>query len=204
MSRPFHIGKWLGLSPHAGIRTTWLQQRLSVDYDHDLILVAIDLYTSGTPHGDDYAVRKKVGWWGIGPEAGLGISVGFGRGWSILADVTGTLEYGFQAIKEKDIDSTVASTGADGVMVNVTDHFNMIRPILDFQLGLAWDHHFKGSRCCLRLEGAWELHVYYSQNQFPFFYNATDISKFSNPGNFITDQGDLSYQGWKLAARLDF
>jgi len=202
LCRSFHVGKWLGLSPHGGLRTTWLQQRLSANYGDEIGLGNNSYTFDFNIPGDDYDVRKKDSWWGIGPEVGLGIRLGFGKGWSLATDVTGSIEFGYQHLKEKDIDTTIAQSGGNGLLVDFSDHFQRFSPILDFQLGLGWDHHFKDSCCTLRLQGAWELHVYYTQNQFPFFYNADANS--SNVGQFTTNQGDLSYQGWKLAAQVDF
>jgi hypothetical protein len=191
LCRPFHVGKWLSLAPYFGLRTTWLQQRLSVNYKNNLVI------PFDTP-GDDYDVRKKCSWWGIGPEAGFGIGFDFRGGWSIIGRAAAAIEYGLHKIKEIDIDTTVAKTGADGILVDSNDSYRMAHPIFDLQLALGWDHTFKEGRYKFRLEGGWEQHVYFSQNQLPSYYNQTVV------GDFISNQGDLAYQGWRFAVQLDF
>jgi hypothetical protein len=194
LTRPFHVGKRLSLTPQFGLRTTWLQQRLSVDYKDDLVITS----TAPLTTGNDYNVRKKVNWWGIGPEAGVGIGFDFKGGWSIVGRAAGAIEYGFHVVKEKDIDATLAKAGASSVLIDARNLFRMSHPIFDLQLGLMWDRSFGTHGTHLCLEGGWEQHVYFSQNQMPYYYNA------ALPAEFISDQGDLVYQGWRFAVQVDF
>ena len=71
-------------------------------------------------------------------------------------------------------------------------------PFLDMMAGLRYDHMFYNDRFHLGLQVGWEHHIYFSQNQFPVFVD--DVSK----GSFVSNQGDLTFQGWTFAARFDF
>ncbi len=192
LGRAFYVGRWFKLRPHFGIRTTWIQQKLSVSYRENLALNLFSL------PGDDYSVRRKSRWWGIGPEGGLDMSLGLGEGFSLCCDVAGAIEYGFHALKRREVDTTVANTGLNGTLVDVGDNFRVSRPIFDLQLGWRWEKKLAQDRCHLTLEMGWEQHVYYSQHQALYFVDDIEI------GSFITHHGDLTFQGWNIAARLDF
>lgn len=179
--REFFVSKWLTLRPHFGLRSDWVQQKLSNDYDH----------FAGSDA--DVDTRWKDNWWGIGLEGGLDTLWGLGNGWSIYGNLGAAIIYGFHHIREKDkIDPSHTR------FVHVHESYHISHPILDLELGLRWDYMFDQDRFHIGLHAGWEHHVYFSQNQFLYFTD--DV----NYGNFVSNQGDLSFQGWTVGARFDF
>ncbi len=196
LGRAFYVGKWVSLRPQFGIRTTWLQQHISVNYTDNQGLSAVQV--PRLLPGNSYSVKKKSRWWGIGPEAGMEMRLALGKGFELLGNLAGAIEYGFHTLKEKDKNTTVEDAGLDSSLVSVRDNFRMSHPIFDLLVGVGWDYMFEGDRCHLRLEAGWEQHIYYSQKQFLNFVDNVAI------GNFVTELGDKTFQGWNVAFRLDF
>ena len=179
--REFFVSKWLTVRPHFGLRSDWIWQKLSVDNNR---------FASSGLDVDD---RFKDHWWGIGLEGGLNTLWGLGSGWSIYGDVGAAIIYGFHHITQKE-----KIEGSSGKFENLENSYHISHPILDLALGLRWDHMFEHDRFHIGLHAGWEHHVYFSQNQFLYF---TDDF---NTGNFVTNQGDLTFQGWTVGARFDF
>ena len=184
LGREFFVSKWLTLRPHFGIRTDWIHQKFKVDYDD----------VAFSPHNEsDVETENKDHWWAIGLNGGLDTQWGLGGGWSIYSNLGAAILYGFHKVSYEDEDEPATQFGIDA-----DNSYHISHPVLDLQLGLRWDYMFSHDRFHLGLQGGWEHHVYFSQNQFMFF---TD--DFNN-GTFVTNQGDLTFQGWTLAARFDF
>jgi hypothetical protein len=87
---------------------------------------------------------------------------------------------------------------ASGFVYDVSETYRVSHPALDMQLGLRWDNMFECDRFHLGLQIAWEHHVYFSQNQFMRF------TAVSSQGPVLSNQGDLTFQGWTFEARFDF
>ncbi len=178
LGREFYVSKWLTVRPHFGLRTTWLRQKFNINYDHYTFDPTIDV-----------DVRNKNHWWGLGPEAGLDTQWGLGSGFSLYGNLAASIEYGFHKVRVKNHPLPP---------LNVKDSHRNSRAILDLQIGLQWDHLFYNDRYHIGLHGGWEQHVYFNQNQFDVFVD--DL----NEGTFVSNQGDLTYQGWTLGAQFDF
>lgn len=206
LGRAFNVTKWLTLRPHFGVRATWIKQVFKVKYENNLAVSQIfevtpilpasdpllfDLESFQSP-GDDFKVKKKNRWWGLGPDAGLDILFNVGCGWSLFGNVTAAIEYGFHKTSDKDKDETLDFTN-----IHFKDSFRTAHPILDLVLGLNWKHEFC-NRFTLGLTGAWEQHVYFSQNQFPVFVDSKSL------GTYVTTNADLSYQGYSFSVQLGF
>lgn len=179
MGREFFVSKWLTLRPHFGLRSDWIRQKADIDYNN-------------FPTGD-VDVEQKDRWWGIGLAGGLDTLWGLGGGWSVFGNLGASILYGFHKMKIEN-----ENDPADVDFVDMKDSYHVSHPILDLQLGLRWDRMFCNDRFHIGLQGGWEHHVYFSQNQFPVF--ADDINK----GVIVSNQGDLTFQGWTFAARFDF
>jgi hypothetical protein len=188
LGREYFVSKWLTLRPHVGMRTAWLHQGLNVHYNR-----ASDLAGSFTPGIDDY-ISMKTHFWGIGLETGLDTQWGLGGGWSLYGNAAFAFLYGFhQPSREDEV--------RDGVKFNWVDmdwSFRTTRAIADLELGLRFDSWTNDERLHFRIQTGWEHHVYFSQNQFVRFVDDSAI------GDFVSNQGDLTLQGWTLSMRLDF
>ncbi len=179
MGREFFVSKWLTIRPHFGLRSDWIRQKADIDYDH---------FASG-----DVEVEQKDRWWGIGLEGGLDTQWGLGSGWSLFGDLGAAILYGFHKMHIENEDEPT-----DVKFVNTKDSYHISHPILDLEMGLRWDRMFCNDRFHIRLQGGWEHHIYFSQNQFPVFTD--DVDK----GTIVSNQGDLTFQGWTFSARFDF
>lgn len=195
LGREFFTSKWLTLRPHAGIRTDWIRQKLEVDYKN----------FSNSTIPNKIEVELKDRWWGIGLEGGLDTQWGLCNGWSLFGNLCTAIIYGFHDLKFEDDDTppsfnvTNDSTSfPNGTFVDLDNTYRISHPILDLEMGLRWDNMFSDDRVHLGLQIGWEHHIYFSQNQFPIF---TDDLSF---GQFVSNQGDLTLQGWTFSARLDF
>jgi hypothetical protein len=188
LGREYYVSKWLTLRPHVGLRTAWLHQKLKVHYNR--LSNQVGSFASGM---DDH-IEMRTDFWGLGLETGLNTQWGLGGGWSIYGDASFALLYGFHQPDRED--QVRASTEFE--WVDLKWSFRTTRAVADLQLGLRWDSWTDDERVHFRIQAGWEHHVYFSQNQFIRFVDNEAI------GNFLGNQGDLTLQGWTLAARLDF
>ncbi len=182
MGREFFVSKWLTLRPHFGLRSDWIHQKWKGEYENKA-------------NDDEIEVRFKDHWWAIGLEGGLDTQWGLGNGWSIFGNLTAAILYGFHDL---DVDEENEVNEVETEFADLDQTYRISHPILDLQMGLRWDNMFDGDRFHLGLQVGWEHHIYFSQNQFPKFYDDTSA------GMFVSNQGDLTLQGWTFSARFDF
>ncbi len=183
LGREFFVSKWLTLRPHFGLRSDWITQSLEARYRD------FESFTSL----DDINSKLKDRWFGIGLEGGLDTQWGLGNGWSIFGNLSAAILYGFH-----HIDYETKDKPSNFEFVDLDYHYRVSHPTLDLSMGLRWDNMFDNDRFHLGLQLGWEHHIYFSQNQFPTFVD--DVSL----GSFVSNQGDLTFQGWTFSARFDF
>ena len=179
LGREFFVSKWVTLRPHFGLRSTWIRQNLHATYNYASIDFA------------DLETNSKNKWWGLGVEGGLDSLWGLGCGFSIYGDLAAAIEYGFHKFK-------VQNWSDDTTVVSMRQSYRVSHPVLDLQLGLRWDQSFACDSFNIGLRAGWEHHVYFSQNQFPYFVD--DLAD----GLIVSNQGDLTYQGWTVGAHFSF
>ncbi|VHO00713.1 Lpg1974 family pore-forming outer membrane protein [Candidatus Rhabdochlamydia sp. T3358] len=172
VGREFFISKWVTLRPFFGLRADWLRQRLRTSY------------TSATLA---QSTNQRNKWWGFGIESGLNTQWSFCGGFSIYGNVATAIEYGLQKLQLSE---------SGGVDASFRRSYHICRPILDLQLGLAWDYNFCEDGFHFGLKLGWENHVYFDQSRF-LSYNTTNYSD-------NTSGGSLTYQGFTLHACFDF
>ncbi|MEN9344211.1 MAG: hypothetical protein RLZZ453_998 [Chlamydiota bacterium] len=184
LGREFFVSKWLTLRPHGGLRTNWIHQNMHIFYGN---LGAVTF-----PQTPNVNVTMSDHWWGLGIEGGLDTQWGFGGGWSVFGNIAAAVLYGLHEIENENnlVDGSVFAT--------FSDSYHITHPMLDFTLGLRWDHLFCQDRFHIGFDLGWEHHLFLSQNQFPVFLD--DVS----PGAFVANQGDLTLQGWTFSVRFDF
>jgi hypothetical protein len=189
VGREFFVSKWVTLRPHFGLRTDWVHQKLRSDFRN--------LNIAPVPNKLDVNYKDK--WWGIGLEGGLDTQWGLGGGFSVFGNITGAILYGFHDIDFDDNDTPPQlNTNPKGNFADLGYSYRISHPILDLMMGLSYDYMFCNDRFHVGLQVGWEHHIYFSQNQFPAFVSDTAI------GNFVSNQGDLAFQGWTFGARFDF
>ncbi len=189
LGREFFVSKWLTLRPHFGVRTDWVRQKWNSKFRN----------FNNRLSSSQVKVEYRDNWWGMGPEVGLDTQWGLGQGWSLFGDITGAIVYGFHDIDYETKDSPAQfNTSSSGKLTDLDDVYRISHPTLDLMLGLRYDHMFCNDRFHLGLQVGWEHHVYFGQNQFPVFVDDVQI------GKYVSNQGDLTYQGWTIGVRLDF
>ncbi len=185
MGRQFFVSKWLTVKPHAGFRTAWVRQSDHIKYT--------GLGETAFPQGN---VNMKCNYWGLGVKAGIDTQWGIGCGWSLIANYSASMLYGFFNTNHAE-----AAVFADGTVTHnfiLRDFFHLGRIITDFLIGLRYDYMFCEERYHIGVAAGWEHHMFFGQNQFIRF---TD---FNAQGNFFTNQGDLTLQGFSIDVRFDF
>jgi len=185
MGREFFVSKYLTLRPHFGMRLDWIRQTNRGYYQNQ---------TNSSQINFD----KKDQWYGIGLAGGVDSQWDLGKGWSLFGNIAGAILYGLHNMDIDETNSPAQSNSAGGVYADVDESYRISHPILDVQGGIRWDNMFDHDRLHLGVQIGWEHHIYFSQNQFPVFPDA------SNPGLMVSNQGDLALQGWTFSARFDF
>lgn len=189
LGREFFVSKWLTLRPHFGIRIDWIHQKWNSTFRN----------FNNTPTPNRVKLEYRDHFWALGPQAGLDTQWGLGQGWSLFADVSGAIIYGFHDIEDKErCHPAQFGTTSSGKFVDADSKYRISHPILDMMLGIRYDQMFYNDRFHLGLQIGWEHHIYFSQNQFPAFTSNDAL------GAVVSNQGDLTFQGWTVGARLDF
>ena len=191
LGREFYVSRALSLKPLVGIITSWIDQKYITHYD---TMLGIGSLGNGTFNKN----TNKNDFWGTGLKGGINTQWELGWGFSIFGNGALSILYGkFDVKKTSEVN---ASTG--GVPINknpsATDNFHLARYIADVSLGMRFDYMFNDDRIHLGLQGGWEDHIYFGQNQF---LTSTNIY---NVGQIESANQDLTLQGFALSARLDF
>lgn len=189
LGRQFRVGKSLSLKPHFGIRSAWIHQTHDATYS--------DLFDkSNTQVLSDYYAHMTNNFWGIGPMGGFGAEFGIKWGLSFVGNMSASLLYGvFETTYSEHF---VTNSGAEGTTISEGNSFHAGRAVLDLDLGLRWNRAFANERVRIVLQGGWEQHMFFSQNQIMHFVDGQSW------GNFVQNQGDLYFQGWAASLRLFF
>ena len=177
LGKEYYVGKKLSLRPHLDIRTVWIDQHFTVDYED--------------PDLND-RVEMKQNYWGIGPRVGLDLQWWLCWGLSICGNADISLVYG--KIRSHQEEEMVGVPGH----LHYNQHLHITRAITDLGLYLAWDHMFYHDQYHFGLKAGWEEHLFFGQNQLFRF-----LDPFFN-GSIVSNQGDLALQGWTFSARIDF
>jgi len=188
LGKEFYTSNWFTLRPFAGIRNAWVNQHWRTKFD-DVIS------TNFIGQIEEFKVRLKQKFWGIGPRAGLNAEFGLIRELSIFSNTSLSLLYGFFKNTRTENSVTLQNVKTRNEASKKSAHSE--QAIADLQLGLRWDHLINRERYHIRLQAGWEHHIFFDHNHF---YN------FSSGGSYAIDNlgGNLGFQGWFLSGRFDF
>ena len=191
LGREFYVSRALSLKPLVSIVTAWIDQKYNVQYD---TMLGIGTLGDGTFNKN----TNKNNYWGSGIKGGMNTQWELGWGFSIFGNGAVSILYGkFDVKKTSEVNAL-----AGGVLINKTpislDNFYLARFVTDLSLGMRFDYMFNDDRLHLGLQGGWEDHIYFGQNQF-----LTSTSMY-NVGQIESANQDLTLQGFTLSARLDF
>lgn len=182
MRKTYHPTSSLTLCPQIGIRTAWIRQKFNVAYEGGNLLPS-----------EAAAMRTKNKFWGIGPDIGLYGQWNYGCGFALFSDAALSIMAG-EFYLHQDEDLIVSGEKELGVHAI----YRQSAAAFECALGLLWERHFEGTLKRLRLALAWDFSLFFSQNQLLRFVNS------GAPGNFLSNQGDLSISGGEFSMRFDF
>lgn len=185
VGRQFFVSKWLTVKPHAGFRGAWIHQRDKVRYFNFI----------ANPNADFATANMKCNFNGIGIVGGLDTQWGIGCGWSLFANYSTSLLYGYFTINNNE---SGVSAGVTRNFYSASDFYHVNRFINDLMLGLRYDYMFCEDLYHVGIQVGWEQHLLFGQNQFIRFVDD------GNPGLFVSNQGDLALHGFSLQVRFDF
>ncbi len=188
LGREFFVSKWMTLRPFMGLRTAWVFQEQSSNYNNPLPVSSVSSFYS----------QQKNDYWGLGLHSGLNTQWGLGAGVSLFGNAAVSILNGF--FKVNDYETTNFSNGTHNDNVSNNDSFRIGRVIGELAMGVRWDTMLANDHCHLGIQGGWEQLMFFGQNQFKHFYGTFP----SNQGSYFANQGDLTFQGWTLSVRLDF
>lgn len=182
IGREYYIGKWVSLRPSLGVRTVWIKQHDNIRYDHFF----------NTALEED-RIRLVNDFSGIGPKAAIDSTWDLCWGFSLYGAGSLSLLYGeFEIRSHEHLTATVSKKNS------FHDDFHLIRALADLQVGIGWDILFFHDRFHFGIRACWEQMLFFGQNQLYRLVN----SDFK--GSYVSNLGDLSFQGGTLSVRLDF
>lgn len=188
--RESKFGKHLCLRPHAGLRSVWIDQTLTV--------TSLFFFDPRTVSNSDFVSENKCNFWGLGPRVGLDMQWNFGVGLSLFSDLALASLYGHYSTSINETATPDVGTGRAEDNTNAYKRKSVARFAGDFDIGLRWQRTFHNSHrdfLGLMLQAGWETHHFLNQNQF--------VQGLASVGNTV-NQGDLTTQGLTIKARLDF
>ncbi|HSX25705.1 MAG TPA: Lpg1974 family pore-forming outer membrane protein [Chlamydiales bacterium] len=197
LAKPYHVSRYLVLSPHWGLRGGWINQHFSVDY-------------SGTVGATNnrYVHHADNDFWGVGARAGLNSDWLLGKGFCLFGNTAMSMLYG-----KFDIDQHLATPAAQYSGVNNgfdvdADHYMNV-PNLEIILGLGWGQHFDKNRYHVGLRAAYEFHYWWNQLNLRRFWSGNfqgagvNTSTGGSYTNDVVSRGDFSLSGFSLSLQFD-
>ena len=183
LGRNYYVSKTLKLRPFVGAKGTWQKQDYRVFYEG----IAL------TQRQFNYDAKFDHLIWGLGIRAGLNTSWQFSKYVSLYGNVAFTGIWLHYDTDRKDRFSEVVNQQPGPVLttLNIQDHIRMIKPVLEFALGLRVETYFACGRYHILLQGGWETQIWINQTLY--------ISL-----NDHYDKFDLNLQGLTAKLRFDF
>ena len=167
--------------PVIGLRNGWIRQKYQLIYEGGTLFPGSK---------DDISMKNKF--WGIGPLAGLFSSWRFAEHWAIYANGSFSLLWGYFYVHQ----SEKAESG-EPKRLELHERFHLSRPLIDFSIGAQWNHLIAKEHA-LTLRGGWSQLLLLGQNQFKRFLSSP------MQGGFVSNQGDLTLQGWLFESNVSF
>ena len=180
LTRPFYNGEKLILKPMVGLRAAWITQKLTGSW--------IYYYTNVT-----LPASAKSGAFGIGPKFSLDGKWIWGRGFSMLGDVTASILHTHYKVS-KNTNTYVEGNTNPVDSYHVRDKVDYLRPALETELGVSWGRYVSDRDWHVDVALTYIFNVYWNQNMISNYFNML-----SNTG-----ASDLYLHGLNLALRFDF
>jgi hypothetical protein len=173
LGKTFHPSERLAVRVFAGPRIAQIDQGFNAFYN-------------GQDANQD-AVRSTVYFDGAGARVGADLDLEMGHGLGVYAR-------GGLSMLAGHFRSTLAETTNAGAttVVNVTDRFDKVVPVLELGLGLSWQYRN------FRLTAGYELTNWFGQS------DGIDFADDAHPGKYMHRTGDLSLDGLVLRAEYAY
>ena len=184
LGRNYYVSRTLKLRPFIGIKGTWQKQDYNVFYETVNVLNTVF----------DYKARFDQSIWGLGMRAGLKTSWQFSKYIGLYGDVAFTGIWLHYDTDRKDTFGAVVNNqqvGNEITTVNIQDHLRLIKPVLEFAIGLRGETYFACGRYHFLIQAGWESQIWINQT---LYINLRD--------HF--DRFDLNLQGFTAKIRFDF
>ncbi|NDD57750.1 MAG: hypothetical protein EBZ47_00650 [Chlamydiae bacterium] len=191
MGREFYAGKWLSLRPFFGMRSGWITQNLTNNYQN-----VTDYSNPSSIVFSDYQAQLSNYYFGFGPRLGINSYWGFGSGWSLYGNISLAILFGYFKIQHNEY--SYSTSGAETVQKSIHNSYHATKPVTDAELGIQWDCMILNDAIHLGFNAGWQQVLFFSQNQFMHFTSP------SEQGQFFQNQGDLAFQGFTFGMRIDF
>lgn len=187
LGRNYYVSRTLKLRPFIGVKGTWQKQDYKVHYDA-LPLAQLNIF---------YNFRAKFdqSLWGLGMRGGLNTSWQFSKYIGLYGAMALSGVWLHYDIDRKDtferVQSGLQPQEATATTFNVQDHLQVIKPVMEFGLGLRGEGYFFGGRYHLLAQAGWECQIWPNQTVHA-----------STRGQY--DRYDLSLHGFTGKIRFDF
>ena len=183
IGRNFYVSPRLMLRPFYGLKGAWNKQHMNVNFDGVHVSAPV-------PAPAELATTNKIKNWGIGVRGGMDASWHFTRSFSLIGDMAFTALWEQFKVTRYD---TMAESGVVGSVVDLKEGLYVVKPIIEWMLGLKWETGLSCDTYHLAISAAWEEQVWFGQNKF-----------LRIPGSAPTTGDDLTFQGLTVDVRFDF
>ncbi|MCB1116589.1 MAG: hypothetical protein KDK71_08975 [Chlamydiia bacterium] len=188
LGRNYYVSKALKVRPFIGLKGTWQKESYNVYYDDTNIeSLPIESYNFKTRLGQSV--------WGLGMRGGLNTSWQFSKYVGLYGNLAFSGIWLHYDLDRKDTFETVEENPQIHTVViptfNIQDQLRLIKPVLEFGIGLRVESYFACNRYHILLQGGWESQIWINQS--------LQIAKQGHYNRF-----DLSLHGLTAKLRFDF
>lgn len=192
----FQPMRYLSIKPFIGIRTAWIEQLLTVEYD-SLITPTEPTVQPVETYNGNISSKNRNHFAGYGTNLGMDTKWTLGGGFNILADIAGSLlwsDFSIATFQKQTFPGSPTYPYAKS-----STSFHELTSVFAMFGGLEWETHFYEDKMYLEFHAGWEQQIWFDQNQLLNFV-------FRHcPGFDATRQGgDLSLYGLTIGGSIGF
>ncbi len=189
------------IHPYICLRTLLLYEKYSNKNDS----VAMNASSALELRRSKFNASNSV--WGLGPRLGSDFAFYFGRGWSFLGGLSGSVVMGRYHIKEH-INGFISSTGAASTptTLNIHDADTVMRTNLEGNIGLGWEKWVQKHTVRIAPSFLFEVTQWFLINNWV----GTNLPPSAAPGSpdwgmlSTRRMGDLGFLGFTVNLQVDF
>lgn len=196
--RYYSLTKKVDIHPFIGLRTALNYQQYKTTYSSTLALGSEPL--SKTSFNGDHS------FWGIGPRIGTDLALKFGRHWSFLATLAGSLFVGRYDIQETFHGKIRLSQTPVPYRERLEDKDTVLRSNIDASLGLGWEKWVRGGTVRIAPSFVFEVSEWFSMKRWTNTHNADSTFTAGMQPRIQTHRrySDLGLMGFNVNLQIDF